>query len=95
MSRHHILPPLVHVPQPQPKKIENRKRRIHVGDMEDIDEAAEAGEATGASRSTSAGRRLPTPNFPTIEGSERKPPNPGGRLSESTLTVMLQAQEAK
>jgi hypothetical protein len=95
MSRHHMLPPLVHVPQPQPKKIENRKRRIHAGDVEDIDEAAEAREATGASRSTSAGRRLPTPNFPAIEGSERKPQNPSGRLSENTLKVMLQAQELK
>ena len=32
-------------------------------------------------------------NFTPIEGSERKPQHPRGRLSESTLKVMLQAQE--
>jgi hypothetical protein len=35
------------------------------------------------------------PAFPAIEASDRKPQNPSGRLSESTLTVMLQAQELK
>jgi hypothetical protein len=95
MSRHHMLPPLAYVPQPQPKKIENRKRRIHVGDVEDIEEAAEAQETSGAGRSMPAGGKPAPPNFPAIEGSERKPQNPGGRLSEDTLKAMLQAQELK
>jgi len=34
-------------------------------------------------------------NFPAIEASDRKPKNPQGRLSESTLTAMLQVQELK
>jgi hypothetical protein len=34
-------------------------------------------------------------NFSEIEGSERKPQNPGGRLSQGTLSVLLQAQELK
>ncbi|MGZ5873346.1 MAG: hypothetical protein ACXWKP_14695 [Bradyrhizobium sp.] len=95
MSRHHMLPPLTYVQQPQPKKIEKRKSRIYAGDVDEIDEAAETHEATGARRATPAGSKLPPPNFPAIEGAERKPQNSGGRLSESTLTVMLQAQESK
>jgi hypothetical protein len=95
MSRHHMLPPIVYAPPPQPKKIEKRKRRTQVGDVEDMDETAEAREASGASRSTPAGSKLPPPNLPAIEGSERKPHNPGGRLSEDTLKAMLQAQESK
>ena len=95
MSRHHMLPPLVHVPQPQPKKIENRRRLVHAEDVEDPEVAAEAHEATGSGRSMAMGNKLPLPTFPAIEGSERKPQNPGGRLSESTLAALLQAQEAK
>jgi hypothetical protein len=95
MSRHHMLPPLVHVPQPQPKKIENRRRRTRPEDVEDLEMAAEAHEATGAGRSTALANKLPPPAFPAIEGSERKPQNPGGRLSESTLAALLHAQEAK
>jgi hypothetical protein len=39
------------------------------------------------------GGKLPLPNFIPIESSEQKPQHPRGRLSESTLKVMLQAQE--
>jgi hypothetical protein len=60
-----------------------------------MDEAAGTHAATGASRATPAGSKLPPPNFPAIERSERKPQNSGGRLSESTLKAMLQAQELK
>ena len=42
-----------------------------------------------------AGPRLPLQNFAPIEGAEQKPQQPQGRLSESTLKVMLQAQELK
>lgn len=98
MSRHHIQPPLVYVPQPKPKKIENRKRRIEVGGagaFDDIDEAGEAHEATAAGRSTAAFNARPPQNFPAIEGSESRPQHPGGRLSEGTLKAMLQMQELK
>ncbi|MGB9114761.1 hypothetical protein [Bradyrhizobium sp.] len=98
MSRHHILPPLVYVPQPKPKKIENRKHRVQVGGagtFDDMDEAGETSEATAAGRSNPAVNKLPPRNFPAIEGSEGKPQHSGGRLSEGTLKALLQAQELK
>jgi hypothetical protein len=42
-----------------------------------------------------AGNKLAPQTFPAIEASDRKPKNPQGRLSETTLTAMLQAQEIK
>jgi hypothetical protein len=39
--------------------------------------------------------RLPAQNFPEIEGADRKPRHPSGRLSQGTLSVLLQAQELK
>ena len=98
MSRHHILPPFLYVPQPTPKKIENRKRRIEVGGAGTFDGMEETGEthvATAADRSTPAFNARPPENFPAIEGSESRPQHPGGRLSEGTLKAMLQVQELK
>ncbi len=95
MSRHHILPPLVYVPQPKPKKVENRKRRIQAGGVDGLDEAGETHEATAADRSTPAFKEPQPQNFPAIEGSESKPQHPRGRLSEDTLKAMLQVQELK
>ena len=98
MSRHHMLPPIVYAPPPKPKKIETRKRRINVGDagtIDDMDETRETHEATGFGPSTPASNNPPLQNFTPIEGSERKPQHPRGRLSESTLKVMLEAQELK
>ena len=98
MSHHHILPPIVYTPPPKPKKIETRKRRIHVGTagtMDEMDETGETHEATGFGPSTPAGSKLPLQNFTPIEGSEQKPQHPRGRLSENTLKVMLEAQELK
>jgi len=92
MSRHHMLPPLAYVPPPQPKKIEKRRRRIDVGETDDLEEVAKA-DATGASQSQVAANKLQPPTFRAIEASDRKPQSPSGRLSETTLTVMLQAQE--
>jgi hypothetical protein len=60
-----------------------------------MDEAGEAHEASEAGRLIAAGDKPPPPSFPAIKGSEQKPQNPGGRLNESTLKVMLQAQELK
>ncbi len=95
MSRHHILPPLVYVPQPKPRKVENRKRRIQAGGVDGLDEAGETHEATAADRSTAAFNEPPPQNFPAIEGSESKPQHPRGRLSEDTLKAMLQVQELR
>jgi hypothetical protein len=98
MSHHHILPPIAYTPPPKPKKIETRKRRINVGDagtIDDMDETGETREATGFGQATQAGNKPPMQNFSAIEGAERKPQHPRGRLSENTLKVMLQAQEFK
>jgi hypothetical protein len=97
MSHHHILPPLVYVPQPKPKKIETRKSRIQMrssgalknaGDVEETHEPFEPGGSTPVGNSA-------LENFLPIEGSEDKPSSKSGRLSESTLRVMLLAQETE
>jgi hypothetical protein len=96
MSRHLTLPPIVYTPEPRPKKIETRKRRIDVGDagtIDDMDETGETRGATGFSPPTPAGNKPTLQNFTAVEGSEQKPQHPRGRLSENTLKVMLQAQE--
>ena len=95
MSRHHMLPPIVYAPPPKPKKIETRKRRIQVGNFDDIDEAGETHETGATGRLTPSVNKLPPQNFPAIEGAESKPQHPRGRLSEGTLKAMLQAQELK
>jgi hypothetical protein len=96
MSRHHLLPPIVYVPQPKPKKIEPRKSRIQMrsaGSIEDSGDADETHQANGFDRSLPAGQKPALENFNPIEGSERKPPSTTGRLSENTLKAMLLAQE--
>jgi hypothetical protein len=93
-----MLPPIVYAPPPKPKKIETRKRRIQVGSagsIDDMDEAGETHETTGFGQAAPAGSKPPLQNFSPIEGSEQKPQHPRGRLSESTLKVMLEAQEFK
>lgn len=96
MSRHHMLPPIVYVPQARPKKIETRKSRIQpraAGSIDDADDVEETYGAIGPGRAIAAGNRPPPDNFPAIEGSERKPPSTTGLLSEGTLKAMLLAQE--
>ena len=93
MTRHHILPPLAYLP-PQPKKIEKPRRRIRVGDLEETEEAAQTTEASAANQPRLPGSMLSKPDSLPIEGSEHKAHHPQGRLSESTLSVMLQAQES-
>src|ERR1700692_2081842 len=93
MSRHHMLPPIIYVPQPKPKKIETRKSRIRTrsaGTIEDTGEVEETCESTGPGRSAPAGYKSALANFPSIEGTEKKPPSTTGLLSEGTLQVMLQ-----
>jgi hypothetical protein len=94
MSRHHILPPVIYTPPP-PKKIETKKRRIGIGMLSELDETAETRESGGAGQPTPVANKLLQQNFPEIEGSDRKPRNPSGRLSEGTLKAMLEVQELK
>jgi hypothetical protein len=96
MSRHHILPPIVYVPQPKPKKIEPRKSRVYTRSTGSIDESGEVEETyqpIGPDRPAPAGNKPALENFVPIEGSESKPPSIIGRLSEDTLKVLLLAQE--
>jgi hypothetical protein len=90
-----MLPPIVYVPQPKPRKIENRKSRIHAraaGTADETDETAESHEAFGPGRPAPAGLKPLPGNQPEIEGAEDKPQR-ASRLSENTLKLLLQAQE--
>ncbi len=98
MSRHHMLPPIIYVPQPKPKKIEARKSRIQfrtAGQIEEADEAEETYPSIVPSGLMAPGVRVAPENLAPIEGSDRKPQPPSGLLSESTLTLMLLVQEMK
>jgi hypothetical protein len=98
MSRHHILPPIVYVPQPKPKKIENRKSRIQMrsaGSVEDAGDVEETYEPVEAGRLLPAGGRSALETFTAIEGADGKIPSTTGRLSENTLKALLFAQELK
>jgi hypothetical protein len=90
MSKHHTLPPIIYTPPPKPKKTE-KKRRIGVGLLDEMADTRES----GASGQPMPAVRLPPQNFPEIEGADRKPRHPSGRLSQGTLSVLLQAQELK
>jgi hypothetical protein len=90
MSKHHTLPPIIYTPPPKPKKTE-KKRRIGVGLLDEMADTRES----GASSQPMPAVRLPPQNFPEIEGADRKPRHPSGRLSQGTLSVLLQAQELK
>jgi hypothetical protein len=92
MSKHHTLPPIIYTPPPKPKKTE-KKRRIGVGSLGKLDEAAETRESGASGQPMPV--RLPPQNFAEIEGADRKPRHPSGRLSQGTLSVLLQAQELK
>ena len=85
-----MLMPIVYTPQVKPKKIEPKKSRIQMRAAGSVDGDDEAGETFEA-----AGIKLPLQNFAPIEGADQKPQHPQGRLSESTLKAMLQAQELK
>ena len=96
MSKHHTLPPIIYTPPPKPKKVEPKKRRTGISmldELDGLDETADAHEAGGTGQP--AALRPPPPNFPEIEGADRKPRHPSGRLSQGTLSVMLRAQEMK
>jgi hypothetical protein len=94
MSHHHMLAPIVYAPQPKPRKIEARKSRIRMHGY-GVDDAGEIAEsfASETSLPPAASATPAVEDLLPIEGPERKPQQPQGRLSEATLKVMLQAQE--
>jgi len=94
MSRHHILPPVVYTPPP-PKKIEQKKRRTAIGMLDELDETAETREASATGQPTPVAKKLLQQNYPEIEGADRKPQQPSGRLSQDTLSALLRVQELK
>jgi hypothetical protein len=93
MSHHHMLPPIVYTPQPKPKKIEPRKSRIRMHGAYGVDDTGEVTPFESGEPPAPVGQALVPENFVPVEGAERKPQQPQGRLSESTLKVMLQVQE--
>jgi hypothetical protein len=94
MSRHHIMPPAIYTPPP-PKKIETKKRRIGIGMLSELDETAEAHETGGTGQSAPVANKPLAQNYPEIEGSDRKPRGPQGRLSQGTLSALLKVQETQ
>jgi hypothetical protein len=96
MSRHHIqLPPIIYVPLPKPKKIDKRRRRSQIqsdSSIKDTDDASPITDMIGSDHAPSAYNPLPTEYSP-IDGSERRPKQQSGLLSEVTLMTMLLVQE--
>jgi hypothetical protein len=90
MSKHHTLPPIAYTAPPKPKKTE-KKRRFGVG-IGQPDETAETGESSASGQPMAIFGQLPQ-DSPEIEGADRKPHHSPGRLSQGTLSVLLQAQE--
>jgi hypothetical protein len=90
-----MLTPIVYTPEVKPKKIAPKKSRIQMRAAGSVDETEETFEAAGPGQTAPAGPKSPLQNFAPIEGAEHKRQQPQGRLSESTLKVLLQAQELK
>jgi hypothetical protein len=95
MSHHHLLPPIIHVPQPKPKKIESRKslRRAQVrydGSVKDLGDAVEIDESTGLSP---AANEPSLNNFEAVTEAERRPPSRTALLSKETVRELLRVQE--
>jgi hypothetical protein len=93
MSKHHTLPPIIHTPPPRPKKVETRKRRLSVGMLDETDEIAETDETSAIGFAAPVAIKLSPAQLPEIESAARKPQGPLVRLSQSTLTALLRAQE--
>jgi hypothetical protein len=93
MSKHHTLPPIVYTPPPKPKKIESKKRRSSVSMLDELSETADARETSGTGQPAPVAQKLLQQNFAEIEGADRKPRQPSGRLSQGTLSELLRVQE--
>ena len=76
MSKHHTLPPIIYTPPPKPKKIE-KKRRIGIGMLSELDETADTRESRrhrsgGADQSTALRRKtFPRSRAPNASRSTR------------------------
>jgi hypothetical protein len=90
MSRHHLLPPIINALPPKPKKVETKKRRPAVGMPDELDETT---ETSATSFAAPVAIKLSPAQLPEIESADRKPQGPAVRLSQSTLTALLRAQE--
>jgi hypothetical protein len=88
MSHQAMLQPVILTPQVKPQKAEPRKNRIQARGADSL------GGVTAETFDTIGFHQTLLPdNFVPIEGAERKPRQPPGRLSDNTLKAMLQAQE--
>ena len=90
-----MLPPIIYTPPPKPKKIETKRRRIGVDTLDEFEETAGAHETAGTALSTPLASGPLAQGFAEIEGADRKPRHPSGRLSQSTLSALLRVQESK
>jgi hypothetical protein len=88
MPHQAMLQPVILIPEVKPRKAEPRKGRIPVPAAGSLD-----GVTSESFGRTDFDGTLPGDNFVPIEGVERKPHQPPGRLSENTLKAMLQVQE--
>src|ERR1700722_17598076 len=93
VSRHHILPPIVYTPPlPKPKETKRKRGVGYASATSETDETGETEETGEASRTAQAhSAAVPQHQLP-VEGAERKPPSPNGKLSDVTLKAMLEAQ---
>jgi hypothetical protein len=94
MSRHHMLPPIINLPLPRPKKIESRRRpgRIQLRGGVATEAAGEVGETFEMSGSGQPAAARPKTFLP-VEGADQKPRRPPRLLSEGTLKALLRVQE--
>jgi hypothetical protein len=98
VSRHHILPPIIYTPAPKPKKVENRPkargiRQTGVAASEDADDTEATGEVAGFAAPAEVAAQPPADSSMPAEAAERRMPSTTGKLGESTLHALLQAQE--
>ena len=86
------MPPVVYTPPP-PKKIESKKRRTGISMLSELDETEDARETSASGQPVPVASKLLQQNFSEIEGADRKPRQPSGRLSQGTLSALLKVQE--
>lgn len=96
VSRHHIMPPVVYTPPPPKPKETRRKRGVGYSQGANAaDETSETEKAGETSRTTQARAAALLKQPLPVEATQRRSPSPNGKLSDDTLKVMLEAQEAE
>jgi hypothetical protein len=91
VSRHHVLPPIIHTPEP-PKAKETRRRR-RTGGVQDSSAAEETDEAHEGLPAAPVRAAPPHRQSTPAEGAEQRVPSTTGKLSNDTLKTMLELQE--